>query len=454
MAFWRDWKRWTAVGRSALATVLCGMLAGYPALAEVVVAGDEGNATAVKPMTQDERVLHALNRMTFGPTPGDFAEVQKMGLRAWFTQQLNPASIDDAALEARLAQYPAMKLSIAELQEKYPGPQMIKAMMNGKVGLPHDAEQKKLIEVQIALYKMQKAKQEAAKAPQGTMPMQASMPAKDEDGQDGMMAAEKPLAASEIAPETAVADGSAKASREVQQRLLAMAPEQRMQAILAMTPEEMVKLRQGLRGGELLRLTEGMSPDDREMLQALGGSLKMVGLEEMEARLERDIYSKRQLEAVMTDFWLNHFNVYVRKNQNEAYLIPTYERETIRKNALGNFENLLVATAMSPAMLEYLDNFRSIGPNSAQVEKAKRFQENAPVQPEREERERRAKRELRARVDGAAYAGRKRRLYAGRCNERGEGVYGVDDRPPEPGRRRAVRVRREQARAGRKGSAG
>ena len=74
-------------------------------------------------------------------------------------------------------------------------------------------------------------------------------------------------------------------------------------------------------------------------------STRMVGVEEMQVRLLRDIYSERQLEAVMTDFWLNHFNVYVRKNQNEPYLIPAYEREVIRPNALGKFEDLLVATA-------------------------------------------------------------------------------------------------------------
>ncbi len=85
----------------------------------------------------------------------------------------------------------------------------------------------------------------------------------------------------------------------------------------------------------------------------------------MQERLIRDIYSERQLEAVMTDFWLNHFNVYVRKNQNEPYLIPAYERDVIRPNALGKFEDLLVATAKSPAMLMYLDNWQSIGPDSA-----------------------------------------------------------------------------------------
>lgn len=66
----------------------------------------------------------------------------------------------------------------------------------------------------------------------------------------------------------------------------------------------------------------------------------------------------------MTDFWLNHFNVYVRKNANEPYLIPAYERDVIRPHALGKFEDLLVATAESPAMQMYLDNWQSIGPDS------------------------------------------------------------------------------------------
>ena len=102
----------------------------------------------------------------------------------------------------------------------------------------------------------------------------------------------------------------------------------------------------------------------RETLAALQGSPRMVGAELLQSRMLRDIYSERQLEAVMTDFWLNHFNVYVRKNQNEPYLLPAYERDVIRPNALGKFEDLLVATAKSPAMLMYLDNWQSIGPDS------------------------------------------------------------------------------------------
>ena len=125
----------------------------------------------------------------------------------------------------------------------------------------------------------------------------------------------------------------------------------------------------------------------------------------------------------MTDFWLNHFNVYVRKSQQEPYLLGAYERDTIRPNALGNFETLLVATAKSPAMEVYLDNFRSVGPDS---QAAGKDQAGAGAEPEWQadpEGFSRAERELRPRVDGAAHARREWRLHAGGCDKRIEGVY-------------------------------
>jgi uncharacterized protein (DUF1800 family) len=65
----------------------------------------------------------------------------------------------------------------------------------------------------------------------------------------------------------------------------------------------------------------------------------------------------------MIDFWFNHFNVFMLKDE-APYLINTYEREAIRPHALGKFRDLLGAVAKSPAMLVYLDNWQSIGPNS------------------------------------------------------------------------------------------
>jgi len=77
-------------------------------------------------------------------------------------------------------------------------------------------------------------------------------------------------------------------------------------------------------------------------------------------KILRAAYSNNQLQEMMTDFWFNHFNVSITKNDC-AQFIPAYERDVIRPNALGKFEDLLVATAKSPAMLLYLDNFSSSG---------------------------------------------------------------------------------------------
>jgi uncharacterized protein (DUF1800 family) len=79
-------------------------------------------------------------------------------------------------------------------------------------------------------------------------------------------------------------------------------------------------------------------------------------------KILRAVYSDNQLQEVMTDFWFNHFNVSITKNDC-AQFIPSYERDVIRPNVFGKFQTLLTATAKSPAMLLYLDNFTSAGNN-------------------------------------------------------------------------------------------
>ena len=89
-------------------------------------------------------------------------------------------------------------------------------------------------------------------------------------------------------------------------------------------------------------------------------------IQQMQAsRIIRAVYSDNQLEEVMTDFWLNHFNVYAGKSAVK-WFIPSFERDVIRKNALGNFKDLVAGTAQHPAMLFYLDNFQSMSPNVQQ----------------------------------------------------------------------------------------
>src|SRR5205814_7279649 len=94
-----------------------------------------------------------------------------------------------------------------------------------------------------------------------------------------------------------------------------------------------------------------------------------VVLELSEQKLLRAIYSDRQLQEVLADFWFNHFNVDARKGQ-DRFLLTEYEREAIRPHVLGTFRDLLGATAKSPAMLFYLDNWMSADPSGPHADAA------------------------------------------------------------------------------------
>jgi uncharacterized protein (DUF1800 family) len=88
-----------------------------------------------------------------------------------------------------------------------------------------------------------------------------------------------------------------------------------------------------------------------------------ISAELQASRILRATYSERQLQEVLVDFWSNHFNVFAGKGA-DRWLLVSYDRDTIRPNTLGKFEDLLLATAQSPAMLFYLDNFQSVSPNA------------------------------------------------------------------------------------------
>src|SRR5688572_5490795 len=120
-----------------------------------------------------------------------------------------------------------------------------------------------------------------------------------------------------------------------------------------------------LSSGELFDL---YPPPKIAQERAMTGQMAMAGprvviLELQQARLLRAVYSRRQLYEVMADFWSNHFNIFAAKGA-DRWLVTTYDRDTIRPHALGKFKNLLLATAQSPAMLFYLDNWLSAAPNT------------------------------------------------------------------------------------------
>jgi uncharacterized protein (DUF1800 family) len=94
----------------------------------------------------------------------------------------------------------------------------------------------------------------------------------------------------------------------------------------------------------------------------------MAQVREMDAQFQqlavaRAVMASDQLQEVLCDFWINHFNIFLGKNV-ERYLLPSYVEETIRPRALGRFEDLLIATAESPAMMVYLDNTLSVAKGS------------------------------------------------------------------------------------------
>jgi uncharacterized protein (DUF1800 family) len=361
--------------RALVAGGLCVLMVEQPVMAAAAVS--KPVAVSTQQNQGEQRVLHALNRFTFGPRPGDIAAVQAVGLKRWFEQQLNPASIDDSALEARLEMFPAMRMSQAEMIRRYPSPQVLRQMIERNIPVPSDPVEHAIYADEIAFYKAAKARQEAKQAADGSDAnkggdgeMMLPAMAKEADGKD-----KAALPGDGVDPGT-----PAMATHEEQfysgleaVKSINLPPEERMRRILAMPPSELIAFRRSLSQAELAEAAEGLTPMQRETLAALQGSPRMIGAELLQSRMLRDVYSERQLEAVMTDFWLNHFNVYIRKNQNEPYMLPAYERETIRPHSLGRFEDLLVATAKSPAMLMYLDNWQSIGPDSIAVRNDGRF---------------------------------------------------------------------------------
>ena len=120
-------------------------------------------------------------------------------------------------------------------------------------------------------------------------------------------------------------------------------------------------------------MVASMTPEQRRERQMRNPQRLLMEL--VAAKMTRSIYSERQLEDVMTDFWFNHFNVFFNKGQNR-YLVSDYERTAIRPHVFGRFEDMLLATAQHPAMLFYLDNWTSVHVDSAALRRLPRAQQN------------------------------------------------------------------------------
>jgi uncharacterized protein (DUF1800 family) len=398
--------------------------------------------TAQRPIYQstqlqgDDRILHALNRFTFGPRPGDLEAVRSMGtgnvgLEKWFDQQLHPGSIDQTGLNARLAQFPEMQWNTEDLLYRLPSNAEIRQAMNtGRIPIPANGTLHAIYENQIFRIQARKAEQaeKNANAQVGNTPQsnaaksntsqsnatQNKTQANGSDANNGQgnmqLASDGSMVKVDASGSPALNDGQemtgnsmgsaagsapmsapGQTSRVATQmdmnaaqpanaqpafdessikRIVALPPQQRVTRLAAMQPEEFESFIKSLKPPQRVALNAGLTSELKLTVAALENPERLVADDLIAQRLTRDIYSSAQLQEVMTDFWLNHFNVYLRKNEQMPYYLVSYERDTIRPRSLGKFEDLLEAVAHSPAMLAYLDNAQSIGPDSLAATRA------------------------------------------------------------------------------------
>jgi uncharacterized protein (DUF1800 family) len=275
-------------------------------------------------LSSDQKTVHALNRLTFGPRPGDFDDVEKMGLKKWINAQLHPDRMaENPVLEEKLGPLDTLRMTPMELARNYPTPQMIKAMVEGKSPYPRDPEQRMMVE-------------------------RAARRIKNRQGQNG---------------DDAPTLENVGLSEEQQRALRRGAPEEKLKVFDALLDEQKDEVLEALPPGARAGLFSVAPPELRRTIQKSAGPQAVITQDLVEGKLLRAIYSNRQLEEVLTDFWYNHFNVFLDKGA-DRYLVTSYERDVIRPHVLGKFKDLLLATAESPAMLFYLDNFQSVGPNA------------------------------------------------------------------------------------------
>jgi len=286
-----------------------------------------------KQIPDDQKILQALNRLTFGPRPGDAQEVKAMGLKKWIDRQLHPEQIEEnPVLVEKLKYLDTLTMSSGDLVRNYPTPQMAKQMVDGRLPFPTDPDRKLMLTKMVEKYEK---KQAAGSDP--NVPPNPNVP--------DMKALNELLTPQQM---RSLRQGS---------------PEQRIQAFQALPKDKQGEVIAALPGGQRQGLLMAAPPEIRRRLEMANGPQQVVARDLMEGKMMRAVYSNRQLDEVLADFWFNHFNVFLDKGA-DRYLVTEYERETIRPRVLGKFKDMLVATAKSPAMLFYLDNWQSVGPDA------------------------------------------------------------------------------------------
>jgi uncharacterized protein (DUF1800 family) len=334
-----------------------------PCVGALLLTALTGNAAGRfdQKLTLDKKIVHVLNRLTFGLRPGDVAEVRRVGVEKWIDLQLHPERIaENPDLLARLKPLETLQLATWQINEKYAPPQ-------------RQAQRP----IQSLLTPLQLSKlRDGGSAEERRQVINSLTP----DVRRLVLAAAPPQALEGLPDlqQEAMRTGTFDVQRPPQLNDLLSPEQQRM--LRSGTPDEKLALVGAFDEAKRKQVIRAVGPQGflgvaqlrREAL-AMNQPQQYVNQELIENKLYRAIYSNRQLEEVLVDFWMNHFNVFNGKNQTRV-LLTSYERDAIRPHVLGHFRELLSATAHHPAMLIYLDNFQSqvpredvpqTGPNGA-----------------------------------------------------------------------------------------
>ena len=359
MAVWSPKEVRVAMKRSALAITLAATSAAILPSLVVLAAGPFETK-----LPADRQIVHVLNRLTFGPRPGDVDEVKRVGLEKWIDLQLHPERIPkNPDLEARLEPYETLRMDAVAVVTDYMQPQQM--MM---VGRP--------VTLNTLL-----TQEEMRKILNGTAEeRKAALTALDPEKRKQVLTMIPPTNLSSIPEFQKEADDARKAQMEERQ-----AANRKMNPTLNdLLTFDQIKIAMRGEPVQLKELFSDLPPENRaQVAAALPPNIaaqfpdlrrqgmrrrqpqQLVSSDLRAGKLLRAVYSNSQLEEVLVDFWFNHFNVYENKNvqlANLSYkaLLTGYERDAIRPHVLGHFKDLLTAVAKHPAMLYYLDNWQSM----------------------------------------------------------------------------------------------
>src|SRR5579862_3379165 len=301
----------------------------------IILPAEKDYAEFDKKISGDQQILHALDRLTFGPRAGDIEAVKKMGLSQWIDLQLHPERIPENQALAKQVE-PLVDPKLIPIEQLLT-PQQIRLLRTGTVKEARDF---------LATLPREKAEQILAQMPAVRQRVGAAAP-KGAVNQPQQAQLLQLLTPQQI---QLLRTGSDKEGLD----FLATLPQDKVAQVLALMPAVRQRLAPQL-DGDMRMMVESTAQDKQKGRgQRLAQPAQMLA----QAKIYRAVESDRQLQEVLVDFWYNHFNVDAGKGA-DRYLVTDYERNAIRPHALGKFRDLLEATANSPAMMFYLDNWQS-----------------------------------------------------------------------------------------------